>query len=74
MAELGGTIGFLYCLYALAFRWRAVVAEYGELSLKWWVLAVTVGCSFLGYLTGWAIWGVEYAIWGVRYAARLAPN
>lgn len=68
LAEIGGTIGFLFCLYQLAFRWKVVVAKYGELSLKWWVLAVTVGCWILGLLASLAIWSVQYAIWGVQYA------
>jgi hypothetical protein len=55
MAQLGGDIGFLFYLYSLAFRWKVVVAKYGRLSLYWWVLAVTAGCSFLGYLASLAI-------------------
>lgn len=57
-AYIGGTIGLLFCLYSLVFRWKVVVAKYGSLSLYWWVVAVTVGCTFLGYLADLAIWDV----------------
>jgi len=63
LTQLGGDIGLLFCLSSLVFRWKVVVAKYGSLSLFWWVLAVTVACSFLGYLAEMALWGVEYAIW-----------
>lgn len=63
LAQVGGDIGFLFCLYSLLFRWKAVVAQYGQLSLKWWVLGITIGCWFLGYLASLAIWGAQYAIW-----------
>jgi len=59
LAEIGGTIGLLFCLFSLVFRWNVVVAKYGSLSLYWWVLAVTAGCSFLGYLADLAIWRAQ---------------
>jgi hypothetical protein len=67
LTQIGGAIGLLFCLYSLVFRWKVVVARYGSLSLYWWVLAVTVGCSFLGYLADLAIWAVQYAIWRASY-------
>jgi hypothetical protein len=62
-AYLGGTIALLYCLASLVFRWKVVVAKYGSLSLYWWVLAVTVGWSILGYSADLAIWSVQDAAW-----------
>jgi len=63
LASIGGTIGLLYCLYSVMFRWKAVVAEYGTLSLYWWVFAVTVGWSILGFSADLAIWSVQDAAW-----------
>jgi len=63
LAQIGGIIGILFCLYSVVFRWKALIARYGYLSLYWWVLAVTAAWSFLGYLASVAIWGVQYAIW-----------
>lgn len=63
LAQIGATLGFLYGLGFLAFRWRVVAAKYGELSLYWWVLSVTVTWALAGFFLGLAIWGVEYAIW-----------
>jgi hypothetical protein len=63
LTQIGGAIGLLFCLYSLLFRWKVVVAKYGSLSLYWWVFAVTVGCSFLGFLADLAIWGVQYLMW-----------
>ena len=56
--EIGGAIGFLFCLYSLVFQWKVVVGKYGSLSLCWWVLAVTVSWAFLGLLVDLTIWGV----------------
>jgi hypothetical protein len=74
LAQIGANLGLLFCLYSLAFRWRGVVAKYGELSLIWWVFAVTVTWALFGLVLSFAIWGVEYAIWGVRYAIWLASQ
>lgn len=65
--EIGGAIGFLFCLYSLVFRWKVVVGKYGSLSLYWWVLAVTIGWAFLGLLVDLTIWGVQYATWWASY-------
>jgi hypothetical protein len=59
-AEIGGAVGVLFCLYSIMFRWKAVTAKYGRFSLYWWALAVTAVCSLIGYLIGWAVWGVLY--------------
>lgn len=67
LAEIGGAIGLLFCLCSLVFRWNVVVAKYGQLSLFWWVLAVTTGCSFLGGLLSLVIWRIAYAIWWSSY-------
>jgi hypothetical protein len=63
LVEIAGSLGLLFCLCTLAFRWRAVVAKYGELSLYWWVLAVTVTWALFGLALSFAIWGVRYGIW-----------
>jgi|GEM_PF-3431872 len=63
LSQLGANIGVLYCLYSLVFRWKAVVAKYGSLSLYWWLLAVAVTGTFLGFLADLAMWGVQYALW-----------
>lgn len=63
LAQIGGSLGFLFCLYSLAFRWRSVVAKYGELSLLWWVLYVMTLWSLFGFLLSLALWGVEYFVW-----------
>lgn len=63
LAEIGGALGFLFSLYSLVFRWKVVVAKYGQLSLYWWVFAVTVTWAFLGLMVSLAIWGVQYALW-----------
>jgi hypothetical protein len=67
LAGIGGAIGLLFCLYSIAFRWKIVVAKYGSLSLYWWVLAVTVGFSFLGLLADLGIWSVQYLVWRASY-------
>jgi hypothetical protein len=59
LAELGGAIGFLFSLFMLVFRWKTVVGKYGQLSLYWWVLAVTVGWMMVGYLADLAIQAVQ---------------
>jgi hypothetical protein len=59
LTQIGGDIGLLYCLFSLVFRWKFIVAKYGSLSLYWWVVAVTVGWSILGYLADTVIWGIQ---------------
>ena len=59
LTQIGADIGLLYCLFSLVFRWKLIVAKYGSLSLYWWVVAVTVGWSFLGYVADTAIWGIQ---------------
>ena len=56
LTQIGATIGPLICLYSVIFRWKSLIAEYGRLSLYWWVVAVTVGCTLLGYLADVALW------------------
>ena len=65
LAQIGGDCGLLYCLTMLVFRWKTVVAKYGQLSLYWWVTAVTIAWWILGFLVSLALWGVEYASWRV---------
>jgi hypothetical protein len=54
-SQMGAAIGLLFCLYTVLFRWKALVAKYGTLSLYWWIVGVTVGCSLVGFLTDIAI-------------------
>lgn len=56
-AEIGGFLGFVLCLGFLVFRWKAVAAKYGSLSLYWWLIAVTSGCTIAGYVIDGLIWG-----------------
>ena len=46
-SQMGAAIGLLFCLYTVLFRWKALVAKYGTLSLYWWIVGVTVGVSDL---------------------------
>lgn len=63
MSLIGGAVGALFCLYSIVFRWNVVIAKYGRFSLYFWFLAVTAGCSLVGYLVSLAIWGVWYVVW-----------
>ena len=63
LSQIGGILGLVYCLYRTVFHWNAVVGRYGALSLYWWVLAVTIVGSFLGFAVDLAIWAVQYAAW-----------
>ena len=68
MMTLIGTIaGSLFCLYSVAFRWRLITAKYGRLDLYFWVIAVLLGGSFIGYF-------LDVAIWVVWSAARGQPS
>ena len=57
LAQIGAAIGLLICLLTVLFRWKALVAKYGTLSLYWWIIAITAGCSLVGYLIDIAIGG-----------------
>ncbi len=60
-AQIGGAIGWSICLFIVLFRWKALVGKYGTLSLYWWIFAVTVGCSLVGFLADSLIVGAQYA-------------
>jgi hypothetical protein len=60
LTQIGGDIGLLYCLLTLLFRWKLIVAKYGSLGLYWWVVAVAVGWSFLGFLADTALQGRSF--------------
>ena len=62
-SDVGGRVGLLFCLYALVFHWRVVVAKYGSLSLYWWIVAVTIACWMAGYLLDYAVYGLQLAAW-----------
>jgi hypothetical protein len=63
LSLVGGLLAVGYCLYATLFRWDAIRSKYGTLSLYWWVVAVIVAGTFLGFAADVAIWGVQYALW-----------
>jgi len=52
-------IGVAYCLYGVAFRWRAIRNKYGTVSLYWWPFAVVFAFSFIGWLLAVAIWLIQ---------------
>lgn len=63
LSLVGGLLGVGYCLFATLFRWQAIKAKYGTLSLYWWVIAVVVAGTLLGFIADAAVWGVQYALW-----------
>ncbi len=63
LSQIGGVLGLAYCLYITVFRWKALVGEYGTLSLYWWVIAVTTAASLLGFMADVAVWAVQYGLW-----------
>jgi hypothetical protein len=63
MSLIGGALGALFCLYLVVFRWSAVTAKYGRLDLYYWLVAMTLAGTLIGYLADLAIWAVQYAIW-----------
>jgi hypothetical protein len=63
LSLVGGFLAVCYCLFATLFRWDALKARYGTLSLHWWVVAVITAGTFFGFAIDVAIWGVQYAFW-----------
>jgi hypothetical protein len=58
--EAGCLFGYLYCLHAVLFRWRALRARYGSLDLFNWMVTTALLWWFAAYLIELGIWTVQY--------------
>jgi hypothetical protein len=51
--------GYLYCFWAIAFRWKTLRRKYGRLDLILWANYVLFGFAFGAWLLVVAIWSAQ---------------